>query len=84
MPKSREWLKECFLNRVTRKVNKDSTVSIDKVSYDVPLQFISPEVESHFLPDDMSSAFILYEREHYPIQPTNKNENCRTKRHNAL
>jgi len=56
MPKSREWLDECFLNRVTRKVNKDSTVS-----YDVPMQFISSKVEIRFLPDDMSSAFILYE-----------------------
>ena len=58
MPKSREWLEECFLNRIARKVNKDSTVSIDKVSYDVPMQFISSKVEIRFLPDDMSSAFI--------------------------
>jgi len=82
-PKSREWLEECFLNRITRKVNKDSTVSIDKVSYDVPMQFISSKVEIRFLPDDMSSAFILYEGEHYPIRPTDKNENCRTKRNNT-
>jgi len=81
-PKSREWLDECFLNRITRKVNKDSTISIDKVSYDVPMQFISSKVEIRFLPDDMSSAFILYEGGHYPIRPTNKNENCRTKRNN--
>ena len=71
-PKSREWLEECFLNRITRKVNKDSTVSIDKVSYDVPMQFISSKVEIRFLPDDMSSAFILCEGEHYPIRPTDK------------
>ena len=83
MPKSGEWLDECFLNRITRKVNRDSTVSIDRVSYDVPMQFISSRVEIRFLPDDMSSAFILYEGEHYPIRPTNKNENCRTKRNNA-
>ena len=68
-PKSREWLEECFLNRITRKVGKDSTVSIDKVSYDVPMQFISSKVEIRFLPDDMSSAFILYEGEHHPIRP---------------
>ncbi len=80
MPKSQEWLDECFLNRIIRKVNKDSSVSIDKVSYDVPIQFISSKVEIRFLPDDMSSAFILYEGEHYPIRPTNKIENCRTKR----
>ena len=82
-PASREWLEECFLNRITRKVNKDSTVSIDKVSYDVPMQFISSKVEIRFLPDDMSSAFILCEGEHYPIRPTDKNENCRTKRNNT-
>ena len=83
LPKSREWLDECFLNRVWRRVNRDSTVSIDKVSYDVPMQFISSKVEIRFLPDDMSCAFILYEGEHYPIRPTDKNENCRTKRNNA-
>ena len=83
LPKSMDWLEECFLNRIMRKVNKDSTVSIDRVSYDVPMQFISSKVEIRFLPDDMSSAFILHEGAHYPIRPTNKNENCRTKRNNA-
>ncbi len=29
-PISREWLEECFMNRITRKVRKDSTVSIDR------------------------------------------------------
>lgn len=83
MPKSREWLDECFLNRITRKVNKDSTVSIDRVFYDVPMQFISSKVEIRFLPDDMSSAFILSDGAHYPIRQTDKNENCRTKRSNT-
>ena len=82
LPQSTEWLDECFLNRVWRKVNKDSTVSIDKVSYDVPMQFISSRVEIRYLPDDMSSAFILSDGEHYPIRVTDKNENCRTKRNN--
>ena len=34
IPKSSEWLQECFLNRITRKVNKDATVSINKVSFE--------------------------------------------------
>lgn len=83
MPKSREWLEECFLNRVTRKVKKDATVSIDRVSYDVPMQFIDAKVEIRFLPDDMSSAFILYEGTHFPIRATDRNENCHTKRLNS-
>ena len=83
IPESRSWLDECFMNRVNRRVNRDATVSIDRVYYDVPMQFISSKVEIRFLPDDMDSAYILYEGEHYPIRKTDKNENCRTKRNNA-
>ena len=83
LPRSREWLEESFLNRVTRKVRKDATVPIDCRSYDVPMQFISQKVEIRYLPDDMDSAFILSEGEHFPIRATDKNENCRTRRETA-
>lgn len=83
IPESREWLDNCFFNRITRKVRKDSTVSIDKVSYDCPMQFISSTVEIRFLPDDMDSAFILYEGNRFPIRKTNKYENCHTRRNNG-
>lgn len=82
-PKSREWLDECFMNRIIRKVNNDSTISINSTSYDVPMQFIRMKVEIRFLPDDMKNAYILYEGRRYPIRPTNKVENSRTKRENA-
>ena len=81
-PPSSEWLDECFFNRIRRKVSKDATISIDRVSYDVPMQFISSRVEIRFLPDDMASAYILYDGAHYPIRRTDRNENCRTKRDN--
>ena len=81
-PRSREWLDECFLNRVTRKVRKDSTVSIDKISYDAPMHFIGMTVDIRFRPGDMDSAFIITEDGHFPIRQTDKNENCRTKRNN--
>ena len=82
IPKSREWLDECFLNRISRKVRKDSTISIDKVSYDVPMQFIGQTVEIRFRPGELDSAAIFYENERYPLRLTNKNENCHTKRNN--
>lgn len=83
-PKSREWLDECFMNRMIRKVNNDSTISIDSVSYDVPMQFIRMKVEIRFLPDDMKNAYILYEGRRYPIRPTNKVENSHSKRENTF
>lgn len=82
--KSSEWLDECFLNRITRKVRKDATVSIEKVSFDVPAQFIGQTVSIRFRPGAMDSAVILFEGISYPIRVTDKNENCRTKRNNPL
>lgn len=79
-PKSREWLDECFMNRIIRKVNNDSTVSIDSVLYDVPMQFIRTKIEIRYLPDDMKNAYSIYQGKRYPIRATNKLENSRTKR----
>lgn len=83
-PASRQWLDDCFYNRLSRKVRKDSTITIDKVCYDVPMQFISAKVDVHFLPDDMDSAFILFEGQKFPIRQTNRNENCHTRRNNLV
>jgi len=82
--KSTEWLDECFLNRITRKVRKDATVSIDKVSFDVPAQFIGQTVDIRFRPGEMDSAVILFEGVSFPLRMTDKNENCRTKRNNPV
>lgn len=81
-PKNREWLDECFMNRITRKVNLDATVSIDTLYYDVPMQFIRLKVEIRFLPDRMQEAYIFFEGIHYPIRTTNRVDNGRTKRNN--
>jgi transposase InsO family protein len=82
LPKSREWLAECFHNRITRKVNNDSCLSIDGVYYDAPQQFIRMKVEIRYLPDAMEDAYILYENVHYPIRATDKAANAAVKRNN--
>jgi len=83
LPQSLEWLETCFLNRVSRRVNFDATISIDSVYYDVPMQFIRSKVEVRFLPDRMQDAFIFFEGKQFPIRPTNRVENARTKRDNT-
>lgn len=79
-----EWLDNCFMNRIERKVNNDATVKIDNISYDVPMQFIKQKVQIRYLPDDMDSAFIYYDNTKYSIRKTNKVENCKTKRKNQF
>lgn len=81
-PKSSDWLNECFHNRITRKVNNDSCVSIDNIFYDAPQQFIGMKVDIRFLPDRMDDAFILYEDMHFSIGKTDKVANSMTKRNN--
>ena len=80
----REWLDNCFMNRVSRKVNNDSTISIDRVLYDVPMQFIKQKIDIRYLPDDMGNAYIYYDDEKYSIRKTDKVENVKTKRKNPL
>ena len=82
IPKSQEWLDECFHNRIIRKVNNDSCVTIDSVCYDAPQQFIGMKVDIRFLPGQMEDAYILYDGAHYPIPLTDKAANSRTKRNN--
>jgi hypothetical protein len=84
IPKSREWLDECFTNRITRKVNNDSCITIDGIWYDAPPQFIGMKVEIRYLPDRMEEAYILYGDSRFPIRKTNKEENARTKRNNSF
>lgn len=84
LPKSKEWLEECFQNRIMRKVNNDSCISIDGAYYDAPQQFIGIKVEIRFLPDCMDSAYILYDGVHFPIRATNKVVNGKTKRNSHL
>lgn len=81
-PQSAQWLEDCFYNRITRKVQKDSTITIDSVFYDVPMQFISAKVDIRYLSDDMTSAYILADDKKFPIRRTNRNDNCHTRRNN--
>lgn len=82
MPSDREWLENCFMNRIKRLVRNDATVTIDKTLYDVPMEFIRSKVEIRYLPDAMEKAYIWYEEKKYPIRKTNKIENGKTKRNN--
>lgn len=79
-PESEEWLSTAFMNRVTRKVKGDATVTISNIQYDVPQQFIRCKVEIRFIPNDMSTACIYSNGKKYPIRKTNKVENAHTRR----
>ena len=82
MPKSSEWLEECFLHRVKRKVRNDVTVMLDKKFFDVPMEFIGSSVEIRYRPGELHSAFILQNDKRFPLMPTDKTANSKVKRSN--
>lgn len=76
----KDWIDEQFLNRVTRKVRNDMTLALDKVSYDVPAVFMGQKVEVRFMPGDSSSVHVFKDKKKWPLLPTNKTDNYKTKR----
>jgi len=80
IPESEEWLQECFMNRISRKVRNDSTLSIQKMQLDAPMQFMRQSVEVRFLPDRLSEAYIFDNGNRYPLKLTDKQANSKVKR----
>ena len=84
LPMSKEWLDECFRHHLTRKVRNDSTVKINHILYDVPLQFIRQTVDIRYEPGQPDDAYVLFDQKKFPIRKTNKVENGKTKRNKEL
>ena len=80
LPESEEWLTECFMNRIRRKVKNDSTISLLNTQFDAPLHFIRQTVEVRFLPDRLSDAYIFEKGVRYPLKLTDKLANSKVKR----
>ena len=82
MPESEEWLDECFMNRINRKVKNDATLSLQTLQFDAPMQFIRQAVEVRFLPDRLDEAYIYSNGKRFPLKRTDKQANSRAKRAN--
>jgi len=82
IPQSEEWLNECFMNRLRRKVKNDATLSLQNVQFDAPMQFIRQTVEVRFLPDNLSDAYIFDNGMRFPLKVTDKQANSKVKREN--
>jgi transposase InsO family protein len=79
-PESEQWLNECFMNRITRKVRNDSTISLQNMQFDAPMQFIRQTVEVRFLPDRLSEAYIFENGAHFPLKLTDRVANSKARR----
>jgi len=79
-PESGEWLDECFMNRERRKVKNDSTLSLQGMQFDAPMQFMRQSVEVRFLPDSPDDAYIFENGARYPLKLTDKQANSKVKR----
>jgi len=57
--KSKQELDYMFLYRVTRKVNNDSTISIDNIIYEVPGKYTGFKINIRYDPTNMDKAYIF-------------------------
>ncbi|WP_231968908.1 Mu transposase C-terminal domain-containing protein [Thermoanaerobacterium sp. RBIITD] len=79
---SKEELDNIFLYRVKRRVIKDATVSIEKVKFEVPMQYIGDYVNIRYYPKSLDKAYIFSEdgKLLQTIHPVNKIDNSKIKR----
>lgn len=76
-------VEESFLHRITRKVTPTATVSLFRVSYEVPQHYIGRTIHLRYRPEDMSEIYI-YEGEGgkrlHTVKPVRKLDNAKRKR----
>ncbi|WP_434578223.1 DDE-type integrase/transposase/recombinase [Thermoanaerobacterium thermosaccharolyticum] len=79
---SKEELDNIFLYRVKRRVIKDATVSIEKIKFEVPMQYIGDYVNIRYYPKSLDKAYIFSEEGKLlqTIHPVNKIDNSKIKR----
>jgi len=68
------------MNRIRRKVKNDSTLSLQNIQFDAPMQFMRQTVEVRFLPGKLDEAYIFDNDEHFPLKMTDKQANSKVKR----
>lgn len=77
-----DFVDECFLYEEIRKVNGDSTVLINKVSFDVPSQYIKTNIIVRYDPIEFKIIYLLdpFNKTKVNLKQTDKVENSKTRR----
>lgn len=69
-----------FLNEISRRVNNDSTIQIEKTIYEVPSIYIGERITIKYNPEEMGIVFVSDKGELHPVRKLNREENVRVKR----
>lgn len=77
-----DWVDECFLHEEARKVNGDSTVVINNISFDVPSVYIGLKVLIRYDPSTYQTVYIndIANKQKIHLKRTDKIENGKTRR----
>ena len=77
-----DWVDECFLYEEIRKVNGDSTIVINKMSFDVPSQYIGTSIIVRYDPVKYKTIYLFdpANKVKIPLKNTDKVENGKTRR----
>lgn len=77
-----DWVDECFLHEESRKVNGDSTIVINNISFDVPSQYIGMKIIVRYNPVNYSTVYIndIISKQKIHLKRTDKIENGKTRR----
>jgi transposase InsO family protein len=80
--KPAEAIDKAFLNRISRTVRTDATITLNTTFYEVPQKYIRRRIKLRYLPDDLSKLFIINQNNEImeTVYPLKKVDNSKIKR----
>ena len=77
-----EKIEKSFLNRISRKVRKDATISFKNTYYEVPQIYIGQKINLRHSPDDLSKLYLINDNKEIvkTVYPLRKVDNSKIKR----
>lgn len=80
-----EFIEECFLHRIKRKVRKDRTIKINNDYYEVPYKYLGKDIEIRYDPNNLKEVFIFENNKKIEkCNLVNKVINSKIKRKNTI
>ena len=83
---NKKQLDNTFLYRVKRKVKKDATISLNTITFEVPMKYIGEKINVRYDPSALDKAFIFSEdgEKKKTIHPVDKVANSKVKREHNI
>lgn len=79
------FIDDCFLHRINRKVRNDRTIKIENIYYEVPFEFVKQTIEIRYNPNNLDEVYIFIDgKKRHTCKSVDKVSNSKVKRKDRI